>query len=247
MHDVVLGNAENALAEQFRGRHQVGVHVLDALGVAGRARGVEPEGDFVRQRLGGEGLRIGGGDDVVKRMHLAAVEPGHVVGGVDDDDGFQLRKLFEDRPDRLRERRRDDQRRRAAVGQNVGVLRQRQIDVERDRDAAGADRAPEGDRIVDGVVEQQRDALLGLNPEIAQRVGEADAARLQLAVGQRALGIDEGDLVAAPGRDVGIDEIGNGVVGPALGEDVHPRPPCSQLSNSRVSRRRASTPATRRR
>ena len=46
MHDVVLGNAENALAEQFRGRHQVGMDVLDALGVAGRARGVEPEGDF---------------------------------------------------------------------------------------------------------------------------------------------------------------------------------------------------------
>ena len=64
MHDVVLGNAENALAEQFRGRHQIGMDVLDALGIAGRAGGVEPEGDFVRQRVGGDGLCVGFCDQV---------------------------------------------------------------------------------------------------------------------------------------------------------------------------------------
>ncbi len=66
MHDVVLGDAENALAEQLRGRHQVGMDVLDALGVAGRARGVEPERDLVRHRVGGEGRRVRFGDEVLE-------------------------------------------------------------------------------------------------------------------------------------------------------------------------------------
>ena len=73
---------------------------------------------------------------------------------------------------------------------------------------AGADRAPERDRIIDRVVEQQRDALFRPQPERAQRVGEAERARLQFAVGQRAVGIDEGELAAEPARDIGVDEIG---------------------------------------
>ena len=85
--------------------------------------------------------------------------PGNVLA-VGNDDGRPPRQLVQHRRDRFGERGIDDQRTRAAVGQNVGVLRLRQIDIERDRDAAGADRAPEGHRIVDGVVEQQRDALL---------------------------------------------------------------------------------------
>ena len=54
-------------------------------------------------------------------------------------------------------------------------------------------------------------------------------------------------FVAEPARDVGVDEIGDGVVGAALGEFVHAGPLARQLSNNRVSSRRASTPATRRR
>ena len=141
----------------------------------------------------------------------------------------------------------DDQHSRAAVGENVGVLRQRQIDIERDRDAAGADRAPEGDRIVDRVVEQQRNALLGLKAEAVQGMREAGAALLLLAISERSLGIDEGDLVRVPRRDMRVDKIGDGVVGPAFGDQLHPAPPPFQSSNSRASRRRASTPATRRR
>ena len=240
MHDVVLGNAENALAEQFRGRHQVGMDVLDALGVAGRARGVEPEGDFVGQRVGDDGLCVGFCDQVLEGMRAGQ------FFAIGNDDGWPLRQLVQHRRDRFGERGIDDQRTRAAVGQNVGVLRQRQIDIERDRDAAGAYRAPEGDRIVDGVVEQQRDALLVVDAELAQRIGKAGRVRLQLAIGEGALRIDEGDLVAASRRDMRVDKIGNGVVGPAFGDAVHPGPRL-QLSNSRVSRRRASTPATRRR
>ena len=62
MHDVILADIKDALAEQLRGGHQVGMDVLDALGVAGRARGVEPEGNFVRQRVGSERRWIGAGD-----------------------------------------------------------------------------------------------------------------------------------------------------------------------------------------
>jgi hypothetical protein len=77
MHDVVLGDAENALAEQSRGRHQVGMDVLDALGIAGRARGVEPEGDLIRHGVGGDGCCVGAGDQVLEMMHsLSAVMPG---------------------------------------------------------------------------------------------------------------------------------------------------------------------------
>ena len=218
MHDVVPGDAENALAEELRGRHQVGMDVLDALGVAGRARGVEPEGDLVRHRVRGEGLRVGFGDEVLEGVRAGNCRAAH------KDQSRLPRQRLQHRPDRVGERRIGDDRLRAAVGQDVGILRQRQVDVERDRDAAGADRAPEGDRVVDGVVEQQRDALLGPDAEIAQRVRETDRARLQLAISQRALGIDESGLVAAPGRDVGIDEIGDGVVGPAFGDAVHPGP-----------------------
>ena len=80
-------------------------------------------------------------------------------------------------------------------------------------DDAGADRAPEHDRIVDRVIEQQRDAVLGPHAQAAQRGGKADAACLQLAIGERAVGIDERDLVAETARHIGVDEIGHGVVG----------------------------------
>ena len=70
-------------------------------------------------------------------------------------------------------------------------------------------------------------------PSVAQRIGETDRTRLQLAISEGALRIDEGDLVAAPRRDVRVDEIGNGVVGPAFGDAVHPGPPPSAFEQPR--------------
>ena len=49
-HDVVRADADHALAHQPRRAHRRGVHVLDALGVAGRARRVHPERHLVGQR-----------------------------------------------------------------------------------------------------------------------------------------------------------------------------------------------------
>ncbi len=105
----------------------------------------------------------------------------------------------------------------AAVGEDIGVLRHIEEGVERDRDAAGAHRAPERHRIIDRVVQQQRDAFLLPDAERAQRIGEADGARLQVAVAERAVGIDERDLFGEAARHVGVDEIGDGIVGAALG------------------------------
>ena len=96
-------------------------------------------------------------------------------------------------------------------------------------------------------MQQERDALLWRDAEPAQRMGETDAAVAQLGIGQRAVGIDESELVAAAARHMGVDKIADGVVGAALVEIVRHARPRAQLSNSRVSSRRASTPATRRR
>ena len=88
--------------------------------------------------------------------------------------------------------------------------------------------------IIDRVVQQQRDAVFRPQPERLQRGCEPAGARLQLAIGQRAVGIDECDLAAEPARDIGVDEIGDGVVGSALREFVrHDRPP-SRLSSRTI-------------
>jgi hypothetical protein len=87
-------------------------------------------------------------------------------------------------------------------------------------------------RKIDGVVEQQTQPLFRAEPEIFQRAGEAAGARLQLAIAERAIGIDKGHLVAAAardlGRDLGIDQVRNGVVRPANEEVFQHRtvPPC---------------------
>ncbi len=58
-------------------------------------------------------------------------------------------------------------------------------------------------------------------------MGQALAALLQRAVSKRAVGIDEGEFAAASLRHMGVDEIGDGVVGAALGEIVqHALPLC---------------------
>src|SRR5262249_6756919 len=52
----------------------------------------------------------------------------------------------------------------------------------------------------------------------AKPAREPAGAGLQRAVGQRALGIDEGDLVGEPARDVAVDELRRRVVGPPQAE-----------------------------
>ena len=112
-------------------------------------------------------------------MHVAAREPRSVGGdGTDQDHGSQMRKLLDNWPDRLRQRRGGDERGGAAVGEDIGVLRHIEERIERDGDAAGAHRSPERHRIIHRVVQQQRDAFFLPDAERAQRIGEANGARL---------------------------------------------------------------------
>ena len=92
----------------------------------------------------------------------------------------------------------------------------RQQGVERQCDNAGAHRAPKGDRKVDAVIKQQREAFLGLDPEIVQRRRKTARAGLQFAVAERAFRVDEGNLLGETTGDRRIDEIRNGIVRPAL-------------------------------
>ena len=140
-----------------------------------------------------------------------------VVGaGADQNDRAQARQPIENGQQRFGQRRRGDDRRGAAVAENVGVLLRREQRVERQHHDAGAHAAPERHREIDGVVEQQTEPLFRPQPELLQRRGEPAGARLQLAIAQRTVGIGECDFFAKPARDLGIDEIGDGVVRPAL-------------------------------
>ena len=77
-------------------------------------------------------------------------------------------------------------------------------------------------------------------PERLQRGREAAGARLQLAVGQRSFGIDECDLVAQAARHIGIDEIADGVVRPALQEVFKHARYASPAGSIRDTSRRSS-------
>ena len=168
-------------------------------------------------------------------MHRAAGHGGHVVvDGTDQHYRMQMGQAVEDRPDRRRERRGHYQSGGARVGEHIGVLLRIEIGVERHRHVAGADRAPERHRIIDRIVQQERHAVLAREPERAQAMRESDGALMQIAVSERTIGIDEGDLGRTPGRDMSVDEIGDGVVGPALGQILQHAAPLRAL-NSRTS------------
>ena len=92
--------------------------------------------------------------------------------------------------------------------------------IERNGDDAGTHGAPERHREVDGVVEQQRDPVLLPQAQCLQSRRELEGPRLQRPIGDGPLGIHERHLVAEAARHIGVDEIGSGVVGPALQEVV---------------------------
>ena len=146
-----------------------------------------------------------------------------VGSGVDENDGAQPRQTIDDRDERLGQRRRHDDRDGAAVTQDVSVLLRGEQRIERQRHVAGAQRAPERDRKVDAVVEQQRQPLFGPQPEVFQRRGKTACARLQLAISERTLRIDERDFFSETAGDRSIDEIGNGIVRLTLQQVVQHR------------------------
>ena len=143
-HDVVLAVADDALTVQPGGLHGTAVHVQHALAHSRRARRVEPEGGFV-----GAGPRR----RVVRRVRreLGAEVMVAIGRAADDEDMLEGGQLGEYRLERPEQRRRDEQRARAAIPEDVLVLIRRQQRVQHHRHDAGTDAAQEDDREVDGI------------------------------------------------------------------------------------------------
>src|ERR1051326_3033571 len=146
-----------------------------------------------------------------QRADLARIGRGH-------DRDAQAREFADDWRDRLDQRGRHHDRLGAAVLQYEGVLLGGEQGVERDRHDAGADRAPERDRIIDRIEQQQRDTRLLLEAERVKPAREAAGVGLQRAIVERALGIDERDLVGEAAVNLVVDQLGRRVIRPPHGE-----------------------------
>ena len=219
VHHVVLADAEHVLAIELRGRDQARVHVLGALGFAGRARRIEPEGDLVGDRGRGLEFRLSARKQLLEKMRLVAGENRLVRGiAAHDHERAQMRQPVEDRRDGLGERRRDEDRLDPAVVEDIGVLLRGEQRVQRNAHHAGTDRAPERDRVVDRVEQQERDPAFLLQAERAEAPRKVRGFLLQFAISELPLLVDERDLAAAPARHVGVDEVARGVIGAPLRE-----------------------------
>jgi hypothetical protein len=223
--DIVFADADDALPHQARSGHRCRVDVFDTFRLAGRPGGVHPKRNFVRQR----GCSKHGGcsafDEFGEIMNVAVGESGALTCEViDENNCAQSRQAIENGRERLRKRRRDHDRACATVGENKGILLRGQQRVERQCDDAGAQRTPKGDRKIDGVVEEQCEPFLGLDPEIAQRCRKTAGTVLQFAVTKRTLRIDEGNLFGQTACDRGIDKFGDSVIRLALQQVAQHRP-----------------------
>ena len=123
---------------------------------------------------------------------------------------------MEDRHQRFGQRHGSDERGGAAVAEDVGVLFAIEQRVERQRHNASAHSAPECHGKIDRVVEQKRKPLLRPQSGIQKRGSEPAAARLQIAVSQRPVGIDESGFAGKTALDRPIDKISDGIVWPSL-------------------------------
>lgn len=189
---VVLADAQHGLGIEFGRVPEVAVGVDHALGLAGRARRIEPEGDFIGQRAG---RRRDGrlGDQGLESM-LARRRPRRLR----DDDVLDIVLAAVQRGPQLRQQAGgDDQRPRPAMGGNIGVVVRRQQGVDGHRHDAGVQRAQKGHRPVHRVVHHHEDAFFAAQAQLAQGAAEAGHALGQLAVAEPALVIDIGCLGGA--------------------------------------------------
>ena len=98
------------------------------------------------------------------------------------------------------------------VLEEVVILIDREARVHQNRHDAGPDRAPEQDRKVDGVQQDERDPVFLLDAEQRQHRADARGAFAQLAVCDAARRIDESDLRRASFGDLAVDEIDGGII-----------------------------------
>jgi hypothetical protein len=148
-HDVVLADADDGPAVQVSGVDQARVDVHRAFRGAGRSGRVEPERDLVargRRRVVAPGR--------LREQRGKIVPAGRGVRTAAGDQHVpQVRKLAEERGEHRQQRGRDDEHAGATVAQHELVVGGRQQRVDRHRHDPRLDRAKEGNREVDAVVE----------------------------------------------------------------------------------------------
>jgi hypothetical protein len=106
----------------------------------------------------------------------------------------------------------------AAVRQQISVLLGGEQHIHGDRDDARAKNAPERNRMIDAVVQNENKAILLAQSQGPKCCGYSKSVLLQLAIGDGASAIGERDLVGETAIDIGVHEIGDGVVWAPLQE-----------------------------
>ena len=137
-----------------------------------------------------------------------------IVAG--NDDVLEIRHPPDDVLDDGKQRFGHEQHACAAIRQHIGILIRGQQRIERHRHDAGADRAEEHDRKIDGIQHDHRHALFAADAEPAQHVGDAAALLLQIAIAEFGNGVGEGELGPAALVDIAVEQPGHRVVGTGL-------------------------------
>ena len=107
-----------------------------------------------------------------------------------------------------------------AVLEHVGIVVLSQQRIDGYRDGARLDAAQEHHREIDGVVHAHENALLSLDSERAQDVGEGRTARIEFPKGQGTPIIDISDFIGQIRAKIALDQIVSRVIYPW---DMHMR------------------------
>ena len=168
-------------------RGEVAVRQHHALREAGRAARVRKGREVVERDADARRARGGLGDEVV--------EPGGPVGGrAGAREQPARRELRADGLDHRPERLVDEHRLRPRVVDLEAHLTLLGERVDRVHDAAGLQRAVEGDDELDRVRHEERDAIARPDPAASERHGEAVRRGVEVGVGHGAVPVDEGRL-----------------------------------------------------
>ena len=161
---IAFGRREHRRAVRLAAIDHVVLQVHGALREAGRARRVQPEARVVRRRVRGRELVRRRGQEALQRQRLRrCVASGH-------DDVTQPGQVFADLEHLREERRGDDDRDGAAVGEDVAQVVRHEQRVRRHRHGADLDRAEEGVDERGRVEAHDDDALFHPDPELAEGV-----------------------------------------------------------------------------
>ena len=183
------------------------VQVDAALGRAGAARGVQPEGR--RIPAGRLGFQIGGS------LGQQPVEPGVRAGRLGAAHHIDVAKRAPLAGGNLldlgQKRGAHDQHTRTRIVNDVLIVGRLPQRVQRNRHRARLDRAEEAVDEIGAVEEKQQDALLGPDVDSAQRTAEPIHASQHLVVGDTGVAAFDRDVRAAPFLDVAVDEMGRDV------------------------------------